>query len=310
MKKLLSITIAFLGLLPGRQVIAQDQEKPEPSISLRYFNHDGLLQYLKVKAMIKEENKLQPLPGTLIQIYLGESLPENLVAKTRTDEKGESKIIIPVSLKDKWNESSIHHFIAVAEATKKYAEATSELDISRAKIEIDTLNEEGARKVAVRLFSFDSSGWVPVKDVELKIGVRRLGGDLKIGEDETYTTDSLGQAIGEFKLDKLPAIDVKNNIVLVVKTEDNEQFGNLSFEKTVSWGHWVKYQNDDFNRRSLWATREKAPVWLLFMAGSIVAGVWGVLIYLVFQLVKIKRAGKASERNSQAIVAAAEVIQA
>ena len=40
---------------------------------------------------------------------------------------------------------------------------------------------------------FENDSWLPVKDVDVKIGVRRLGGDLKIGDEETYTTDSFGQ---------------------------------------------------------------------------------------------------------------------
>jgi hypothetical protein len=244
-----------------------------------------------VKAMIREDNKLQPIAAAAIQIYLGEASPGHLIGKIKTDEKGEGSITIPVSLKDKWNESTTHNFVAVTEGTKKYAKTTTELEVMKAKIVIDTLNEEGVRKIAAQLFSFDSSGWVPVKDAELKIGVRRFGGELKIGEEETYTTDSLGQVTGDFKLDKLPAMDAKNNIMLVVKTEDNEQFGDLVFEKAVPWGLYTKYQSN-FNKRSLWGTRDKTPVWLLFTAGSIVAGVWGVLIYLVFQVVKIKRAGR------------------
>ena len=114
---------------------------------------------------------------------------------------------------------------------------------------------------------------------------------MKIGEEETYATDSLGTASGEFKLIKLPAADSKNNIVLVAKTEDNEQYGNLSFEKTVPWGQFVNVESN-FDKRSLWGTRDKAPYWLLLIAGSIMAGVWGVIIYLIVQIRRIKKIGK------------------
>ena len=80
---------------------------------------------------------------------------------------------------------------------------------------------------------------LPAKDVELKIGIRRLGGDLKIGDEETYTTDSLGQVAGEFKCDSLPG-DKKNNLTLIAKVEDNDSYGNLSVDKTVPWGIYIK----------------------------------------------------------------------
>ena len=47
-----------------------------------------------------------------------------------------------------------------------------------------------------------------------------------------------------------------------------------------------------FDQRKLWATKFRTPLWLLFMAYSIVIGVWGTIIYLVLQIIRIKRIGK------------------
>jgi hypothetical protein len=41
----------------------------------------------------------------------------------------------------------------------------------------------------------------------------------------------------------------------------------------------------------LWATRDKAPVWLLLMAGFIVASVWGTIVFLLVQIGKIRKLG-------------------
>ncbi|MEK7199532.1 MAG: hypothetical protein AAB212_06395 [Bacteroidota bacterium] len=46
-----------------------------------------------------------------------------------------------------------------------------------------------------------------------------------------------------------------------------------------------------FDERTLFATRDKAPLWLLFLAGSIVVSVWSVIIYLVRQIIKIRKIG-------------------
>jgi hypothetical protein len=138
--------------------------------------------------------------------------------------------------------------------------------------------------------SFENGEWVPAADVEVKIGVGRLGGQIKIGEEESYTTDSTGQITAEFKADSLPAIDKKGNISLVAKIEDNEKFGNILLEKTVPWGRYYQRESN-FGERSLWATRMHTPIWLLVMAYSIITAVWGVIIYLLFVIVKIKRQG-------------------
>ena len=135
--------------------------------------------------------------------------------------------------------------------------------------------------------------WVPAKDVEMKVGVARSGGILSAGDEETYTTDSTGTVNAEFKKDSLPG-DQKGNIALVAKVEDNDQYGNLLVEKTVPWGVALKPEKNFFDQRTLWTAQFRTPLWLMFMAYSIVIGVWGTIIYLISQLFKIKKLGKIS----------------
>jgi hypothetical protein len=290
------LVLLILACCTSILAFSQD-EKPEALVTLRYFVVNNNDQYLQVQSRIKLDNKFQPIANATVNLYLDSVAAENLVNTVRTNEKGEAKTSIPFSLKDKWMTSTSHKFIAVTGATKTTLETTTELDIAKAKIVIDTLNEDGLRSVTAQVMTFTDGEWLPAKDVEVKLGVKRLGGALRISDEETFTTDSLGNVSGEFKLDSLPSDDAKKNIILVAKVEDNEQFGNLLIEKTVPWGQHYTYTSN-FDKRSLWATRNKTPLWLLFMAYSIIAGVWGVIIYLVFQLIKMKKLGRSSEDPS------------
>jgi hypothetical protein len=127
----------------------------------------------------------------------------------------------------------------------------------------------------------------------MRVGVHRLGGILSANEDATFTTDSSGSIKVDFKRDSLPG-DQKGNIVLIAKVEDNDQYGNLMIEKTVPWGVVVKPGSNFFDQRALWATRFRTPLWLLFMANSIIIGVWVTIFYLVFQIIRIKKIGTPS----------------
>ena len=62
-------------------------------------------------------------------------------------------------------------------------------------------------------------------------------------------------------------------------------------KKPVPWGLYVKPVSN-FGERALWAARGKAPVWLMFMAYSIIAAVWGVILYLIVQIIKIRKIGQ------------------
>jgi hypothetical protein len=281
-------------------VSAQAQEeKPEMIVSPHYFVKNNSFQYLQVQTKLKANRKMQVLPGVVLKLFLDQSIPENLIAKVRTNEKGEAKAVLPVALKALWDSSATYKFLTVVEATSLEEETTTELEITKAKILIDTLNEDGVRTVTAQVRSYTNNEWIAAKDVEVKMGVRRMSGsNLKIGEDESYTTDSLGEAKGEFKVDSLPADNKKGDITLVAWVEDNEQFGNLSIEKTVPWGKYFMHENK-FGQRSLWATRDKAPLWLLFMAFSIIAAVWGVICYLIYLLIRIKKIGSKEKTQSQ-----------
>jgi len=292
MHKIKSFFLLLPFLVSGNFVMAQkDSTKPGISVNIHHFAVNNSFQYLMVETKIKVNERWKPLKGQVLQLYLDSNKAQNLITKVQTDSDGKAKAIIPPELKSIWDaNSSTHKFIAVTEGTFKEEETTTESEITKAKILIDTSNSDGTRTVNVQVLKFENDNWVPAKDVDVKIGINRLGGNLKIGDEETYTTDSLGRVAGEFKRDSLPG-DKKGDLILVATVEDNDQLGSLSIEKTVPWGLYVKPVNN-FGERALWAARGKAPVWLMFMAYSIIAAVWGVIVYLIFQIIKISRLGK------------------
>ena len=242
------------------------------------------MQYLLLESQLKKGKTLTPQKNKTYQLYLDSSKTENLVGKMQTDETGKAKSFIPVSLKDIWNSSPQHTFI-VKEGDE---EVISDYAITKTKMSLDTATEDGVRKITASVMKLENNKWLPAKDVEMKIGVERLGSILSAGDEATYTTDSTGSVTVELKKDSLPG-DEKGNYIVAAKAEDNDQFGNLLIEKKVNWGTVQKTNNNFFNLRTLWTTRFRTPYWLLIMAYSIVIGVWGTLIYLVMQVIKIKK---------------------
>ena len=289
--KYLTCVLILLGLSVSTDLSAQDSATAEPAISLRYFVNNNSVQYLLVQTVMKEGKKSQPLPRRSVKLFLDSSIAENLLAKTLTDENGKAKVIIPPAFRDKWTSNSKHKFIGVMDAASTGEEKTAELEITRAKLTIDTSYNEGVRSVNVKIMVFENNDWVPAPDVEMKVGVNRLGGILSAGDKETYTTDSTGTIDVEFMRQGLPG-DQKGNYVLVANVEDNEQYGNLLVEKTVPWGVAVIPDTHFFDQRTLWSTRFRSPFWLLFMVYAIVISVWGTIAYLVLQIVKINKLGK------------------
>ena len=286
--------ILFTLLLAGTVCVAQDStgtEKKELQLNVSYYLPQNNIPYLLVTTKTKVDRKFIGVKDLKVSVYLNDPTDSNLIQSFQSNVTGEERIYIPTSFKEVWDAASSFTFIAVAAANKEFDETKGEAQVTKAKIEIDTNRTDETKNVIVNVKQLQNGEWVPAKDVELKIAVKRSFGNLPIGDEETYTTDSTGSVTAEFKRDSLLG-DNKGNFILVARTEDNETLGNIFAEKNVTWGTAPMIDNS-FNNRSLWATSSKTPVWLLFMAYSIVIGVWGTIFYLVFLLFKIKKLGKA-----------------
>ena len=285
------LAIGFL-VAPFMRVAAQEEAvESKEVVKLQYFNRNNSLQYFILESSLKKGRIFEPQAGKVYQLFLDTNDAQHLISKMITNQYGKAKAVIPVQLKSDWNASGSHHFIAISEEGDKKNGSTFEFDYTIAQISIDTLTIDSTRKVTVRIMKQENGNWIPAPDVEMKIGVARLGGVLTIGDDETYTTDSTGTAQTEFNKINLPG-DSHGNLVLVAKVEDNDQLGNLVIEKNVPWGTVTSINNDFFKQRSLWSTSSKAPYWLLFMAGSIVIAIWFTIGLLILQIVRIKKLGR------------------
>ncbi|MGZ5218455.1 MAG: hypothetical protein ACXWC7_00200 [Chitinophagaceae bacterium] len=285
--KYVFLLLPFLCLMmPGKVTAQEDSVVAKELVRLKYFNDNNSVQYLLLENSLKTGKKIEPLKDKIFQVYLDSNKAENLIAEVKTDKTGKAKTFLPVSLKTIWEQTSLHTFIAVPAGK----EDVTELEIAKAKMMIDTASSEEGRSITVQVQKFENGEWLPANEVEMRVGVHRLGGILSANEEATFTTDSSGIITVDFKRDSLPG-DQKGNIVLIAKVEDNDQYGNLVVEKTVPWGVALKQDSSFFSHRSLWSTRFKTPVWLLFMAYSIVIGVWGTIFYLILQIIKIKKLG-------------------
>lgn len=261
-------------------------EKTDLSLSISYFNSNNHTQYLVAHAKSKIDGKFQTIPNINLNFYIGTEDAANLLGKAVTNEKGEALLFIPPAAKDEWKKSAKVSFIIVSQKTKAFDEAKGNVEITKAKIQIDTLAD---KKIIATLMELKDTVWAPVKAIDVKIAIKRMDADLNVAETPTYATDSLGVASADFKRDSLPG-DSKGNLTLIAKVEDNDIYGNLSSEKVVPWGKSIKYYTE-YDKRTLFARRGKSPIWLELLAYSIVVAVWGILFYLIGQIKKLKQLG-------------------
>jgi len=285
--KLITGLLTLIFLLPGYNGFSQTAQKGDVSIAVNYFISNNKIPSLMVKVKTKVNGRFQNVAGISLKLFLDKDTAGKFIAKVVTNDAGEATAYIPSSLKGRWGNTLKHTFVATFDGNNKYEPAKGDAIIAKAKILIDAGND---KTVTATVLEMKDTSWVPVKGVDVVLAIKRMDADLTINDKPTFTTDSTGKASGDFKRDSIPG-DAKGNIILIAKVLDNDQYGNLSIEKTVPWGAKFTMLNT-FNNRTLFATRDKAPLWLQLIAYSIMFTVWGILVYLVFNVFKIKKLGE------------------
>jgi len=280
------------GIIFTIQVQAQDIVKSNLRLGLTYQQQNNDLPVLKASAKTKSGKKFEPVEGVAINFFFGEETAQGFLGQIKTNAKGESAITLPAKFKSKLDSLSAFSCIATVTSDNRFDDASAELEITKAKIELVLSEEDSVRTMTAKVFARADTGWVEVPEVEIKFVVRRLLSDLIAAEEEFYTTDEAGEVSAEYKL-TMPG-DGSGDLIIGTKIEDHDSFGTLLTTKPARWGIPVE-SDQSFFRRTLFATRDKTPFWLLIFPNLIIAAVWGFIIFLIYQIIRIRKLGNAHE---------------
>jgi hypothetical protein len=115
---------------------------------------------------------------------------------------------------------------------------------------------------------------------------------LPVGEEFNFTDDN-GEVTIDFPKD-LPG-DAEGNIELLVGLEEDDNYGNVFVTNILPWGSDALKHADTYDERTMWSPRDKTPIFLLVFPNLILLVVWGIIVYLIVQLVKISKDSKPSK---------------
>ena len=263
----------------------QSQEKVNPRIDLQYFQEDSSIHYLSVKVRKKIDKRFEPIGNMEVSLYQEMESESIRLGSIITNTKGEGKLKLPESFNTMSFEFSEYQFTAKTSAGVDTSEASESITILPGRLKIFTEDVDG-KSIRILVQSRATQEWTPVADAEVKVFIKRTFGQLQVGED-FYTSDENGLVELQFE-SEVPG-DKVGNIILGCAVEDHDELGNLSAFTIVKWGIPFEEVNRS-NERTLWAARNKTPIWLLIFPNLIIAGVLAVIVYLFFQIFRMKRA--------------------
>ncbi len=287
---LVSISLCFL---PGLSVAqsepsdSADTGKPETSIELMYNEANNHSKVLTATVKTNVKDTYEAVKGISVNFYQKEVGPENLLGTSSSNDKGVAILVVP---EDKLSKTSVDYtFIAASENDAKFEDNQEEISVSESDFVMTLEQGDSSRQVLIKLQAPDANGTMaPVAEVEVRLYVQRLFGLLALSVDPE-TTDENGEISVDFPAG-IPG-DSAGNLIIVAKVEEHEKFGNLEFQRKISWGTPLIIDPNK-NRRELWSSRANAPLYLIFIINTMLIGIWGVIAYIVYEVFKIWKLGR------------------
>ncbi len=231
----------------------------------------------------KETREFYNVKGVPINFYVGTDSLTSLGTFT-TDENGEAICIVKPTTQLPKNEEGYIHFSLEFEGNKYFRAADNDLDIIDLELKINLEIVDSVKTITVnaeKILANDERA--PLNEEEVSIYVQRMFSQLKVGE----VSIEEGEGVFEFPND-IPG-DTTGMINVLAKMVDHDDFANVSKSQSVKWGG-VTDHNTVYHPRSLWT--QVAPIWMIVTLSIMLLGVWGHYIFVIYQLVRLKKGVK------------------
>lgn len=294
--KILKALVLSLLVLSSQMMMAQEEtaEKPvkksKARISLDYTIYNNTGPRLTATVKTKIDRSYVNVPDVKVNFYIDSISKASRLGETLSNENGEAIFLIPQTLTKRIaKDPSFEYFVTISD-NDRLKDAKRDIEVKRSFFEMNLKVEDSVKKVQVFVGAPDSTGEiVPVEDIEVKVYVKRLFGELPITEG-FETTNAEGIMETTFP-DDIPG-DETGNLMILAKVEEHDEYGTLIVAKKIAWGLPLTTDPDEL-KGELWSARNNAPQSLVVIINGMIIAIWGVILYIFLQILKIKRIGKA-----------------
>jgi hypothetical protein len=177
-----------------------------------------------------------------------------------------------------------YSFIGRFDGDDQMTGSESDLRIYPATLEIQPVETDTGNQVALVATAKSGDTLQPLIGATVSVYVTRMFSRLKVGEG---TTDETGAVQIEIPED-LPG-DEHSILDIIALIEETDEYGTLSAAMTKPWGQPVSHEIKKAPR-ALWSPNP--PSWMIVTFFILMGTVWGHYLVIVFQLFRVKAAGK------------------
>lgn len=203
----------------------------------------------------------------------------------KTDMAGNGRFVIKDFNSIKADTSQAYTIRVAFEGNSEFRKATRNVNFRDAEIITELTVLDSINHIKATLIDKGSNS--PIANTPVLVQVKRIFRALPIGE-EYLKSDENGTILVPIPND-LPGVNGVLNIEVLL--EDSDDYATVISRQEVPAGITV-VDESDFDDRTMWSTRSKTPLFLLIFPNLIILGMWGYILYLVFNLFKIYNSQK------------------
>lgn len=287
---LLFLLLCFFNLISPAQNKKDSGTAITPSITFSYLcSNDTLI--LTANIFDRNEQGLFAIKNAIIGFSATGDKETRDLGQAKADEEGNAILRVPVSVSIPADKDGKTTYTAKFNGKGKFLPASETLSAKFAKITVTFSKVDSVHSILLKAVQRDNKGnFIPVGKEKVIVYVPRLFTLLKIGETDL---DEAGTGKVEYKGNLVG--DSLGNLTVLARIEENDKFGNVQGQSSISWGVPKQYYLAEKPTRELWTPI--APIWMIVTLIIMLTGVWAHYIYAVIQLIKIRQISKKNPEN-------------
>tara|TARA_R110002050_G_scaffold204327_1_gene339523 strand:- start:8109 stop:8981 length:873 start_codon:yes stop_codon:yes gene_type:complete len=269
-------TLCFIMLFAMAAQAAPKKAKVRMSVQyVKVMNNES---YIVVKTKAKTEDGYQPVDHLKLKVYQVFGDSNALLGEIETIEDGSAKFNLAslVSL----DSLNTFNYLITNDASDLYKKGDKKLSFQDVSVEAGVVTKDSVNYIQAR--ATNALTGAPISEAPIRVQVKRLFSPLIIGQSN-YKTDDNGSIFVELPND-IPGME--GVLEMQVLINESDDYGTVINEFEAPIGVPV-VTTDTFDQRTMWSPPSKTPIYLLVFPNLIILGIWGTLLMLVINLVRI-----------------------
>jgi hypothetical protein len=281
-----AILLTVCMFLNGSLMAQDDAKKSKIRVTLNYTITNNAERQVTATVKTKIGRSYKGVADLDVYFYNEDQSEANQLGVQKTDGSGNAQLNLSQANLSTTKQLTL---IAVAKETEKYLTKSRSIEISPSKLTMDLKIQDSVKTINLSFSALDTLGQaIPKEDVTVKLFVKRMFGNLPLSED-FIATDENGEISAAFP--ETIKGDTEGTIEIIALIDDESDYGTVLKTEQINWGA-VLVVDEQLNNRELWAARANTPIYLLVIVNGMILGIWGTIMYLVFQIFKIRKLGK------------------